>query len=196
MLDHGAGNAKPLLLTAAQIQPTLAQIRIVPLGLGQHKVMGLRRLTSRHNLLVRGVFLTPADILLNGATKKHVLLQHHANHLPQSGQVVLTHIHPVNEHLPLGGVIQPGDQVHQTALAAAGATHNTDDLAGLGGKADMLQNIVPVALRIILKAHIPELYAPLGVLRQIGVLRIGNVNFCIQHLHHTVAAGFTTSQLQ
>ena len=53
--------------------------------------------------------------------EQHRLLGNHGNPPAKLLQVQLPHIHPIHQNLALGGVIKPGDQIHQSGFAGAGS---------------------------------------------------------------------------
>ena len=65
----------------------------------------------------------------------------------------VAHILPVNADAALCYVIEPGNQLAQGALAAAGGTHNGNGFTGLHLQIDMVQDC---QIALICKGHIPD----------------------------------------
>ena len=91
----------------------------------------------------------------------------------------------VQQHRAFGGVIQPGNQVHQSGLAGTGAADDADGLARLGPEGDMLQRGAGRAC--VAGSHVPELH--LAGEGAGGGASVFLIAFQIQHSGETVAAG-------
>ena len=84
------------------------------------------------------------DIFQHGQVReKLIALEHHADALAQGRQILAAigdrltaQLHPARLHRP-----QTVQTAQQGAFAAAGRAHHNDDLTGLDGKADIIQNI-------------------------------------------------------
>ena len=75
--------------------------------------------------------------------EKLIALEHHADALAQGRQILAAvgdrftaQLHPARLHR-----LQTVQTAQQGAFAAAGRPHHNDDLTGLDGKADIIQNI-------------------------------------------------------
>ena len=64
-------------------------------------------------LLVRGVFIAPAEVLLDRAGKEFVFLQHHGDGTAQSIQIIVAHVHAAKRQLAAGHVVQTRDELHE-----------------------------------------------------------------------------------
>ena len=84
------------------------------------------------------------DIFQHGQVReKLIALEHHADALAQGRQILAAvgdrltaQLHPARLHR-----LQTVQTAQQGAFAAAGRAHHNDDLTGLDGKADIIQNI-------------------------------------------------------
>ena len=84
------------------------------------------------------------DIFQHGQVReKLIALEHHADALAQGRQILAAvgdrltaQLHPARLHR-----LQTVQTAQQGAFAAAGRPHHNDDLTGLDGKADIIQNI-------------------------------------------------------
>ena len=68
---HGQSrsNRHPLFLSAGYIYAALAELCIITVRKGHYKIMCLRGFAGRNNFFIRGIFLAPAQIVLDGAGK-------------------------------------------------------------------------------------------------------------------------------
>ena len=112
------------------------------------------------------------------------LLQHHGHFAAQDVQVVIPHIHAAHLHGAGLGVVQAGDQLHQTGLCTAGAADDAQRLAGLDGKGDIVQHRTARTM-LILKGNMVELDAAIPDLLH-RLLGRGQVRGLVQHFHDTL----------
>ena len=144
-------------------------------------------LQAPDHLLVGGVLLAPAQVLLDGAGEQHVLLEHHGHLLPQGLHVVVPHVHAAHQHPALGGVVQPGDELHQGGLGGAGAAQDAHGLAGLDVQVDVFQallaGVLGVAEADVLKDH----RAVLDLLHRI--LPVLQIALLVEQLGNTLGGG-------
>ena len=117
-------------MAAGHVGTPLLDKGIVAVGELGNKIVGAGQLTGVDQLLVGGVQVAPTQIFFNGAGKQHVLLQHHRHLAAQGIQIVFTHVYPTHLYGAFGGIVQPGDQLDQGGLAAAGAADDPHRLAG------------------------------------------------------------------
>ena len=119
LFQQGTGNTKPLLLSAGYVGTTLLNISIILVGEGLNELISLCLAAGMEHFLVRGIFVAPAEIVLDGAGEEHVLLQYDGNLVAQCFQIIVTHIVAAHANLAIGYVIQPGNQVDQRGFGAA-----------------------------------------------------------------------------
>ena len=118
-LEQGTGDAQPLLLPAGDVHAPLAQVGVQALWHPLQKFGGAGHPAGRPQLLVARVRFPPPQILPHGAGEENVLLEHDAHRVPQSPEIVLPHIPAAHPDRPLGGVVQPGNELHQGSLGRA-----------------------------------------------------------------------------
>ena len=76
----------------------------------------------------------------HGAPEQHGLLRHVADLVAQGLQVVVAHVHAVDQHLALAGVIEARHEIDKRRLAGAGGADERHRLALLGGEVDAFQH--------------------------------------------------------
>ncbi len=109
--------------------------------------MGLCYLSGGLYLLHCGIFVAPAQVLLYGARKKFVFLQHHPYPAVQLIEVVLLNIAPIDNDLPCCGIIEAWNQLQQSGFTGTGSPHDSYGGTRLYIKTDIMQYIV-IAARI------------------------------------------------
>ncbi|MPN35834.1 hypothetical protein SDC9_183336 [bioreactor metagenome] len=100
-----AGDAKPLLLAARNIDAALSQIRIVTVWERHDEIVRLRRFARSRDFFVGCVFVAPFHIFPDGAGKQNVFLQHHAHRIVQIVQLIGFNVGASDEYPPLADVI-------------------------------------------------------------------------------------------
>ncbi len=90
--------------------------------------------------LAGGVRSAVGDVLGNGSGEEERLLQHESHLLPHARQLHLAQVVAVDEHPPLLGVEEAGQQGNQGALASTSLADEGDGLAWEGFEGDLLEN--------------------------------------------------------
>lgn len=135
-----------------------------PSGQLIHKLPGLGDRQRLFNLPVCGVPLAPAHVLPDCTCKEHRFLGHYANLTSQLFKGIVPDIHTVDQDASLGCIIEAGDEVDQSGLAAARTTDDAHRLARLDGKGDGIQfQLAPsiIGEGDILKLHLGAAGNPL-----------------------------------
>ena len=76
----------------------------------------------------------------HGALEQHGLLRHVADLVAQGLQVVVAHVHAVDQHLAFADVIEARHEVDQRRFAGAGGSDERHGLALRGGEADTFEH--------------------------------------------------------
>ena len=87
-----------------------------------------------------------------------VFLEHYGYLVPQDLCVVFADIHTAYTDRALVHIVETADQVHQTALARAGAADDADGLAAFDMEVDIGEGILPASV-LIRKIHMVEINA-------------------------------------
>ena len=81
------------------------------------------------------------QVALDGAAEQNALLGHIAQQAVELLLRHLPHIDAIDGHAAAGDIIKAGDEVEQAGFAAAGGADDGCGLAGVCGKADVLQRV-------------------------------------------------------
>ena len=126
-----------------------------------------------------------ADVFSDGVFKQSVVLEHHAEFLPQSMEGIAAHIPPVHQNAALIRVIQAKQQGDQSGFARAGGADDAQSLSRAQGKGNVGQ---VVFLLIIGEGHIlknhPEAAIPCG-----GLFHLKQIRGSVQHFHDPLSRG-------
>ena len=141
ILEQGPGDGQALALAAGQGGAGLRQGGVVALGQGADEVVGVGLPGGRLHRLP-GRRLAVGDVVVHGIHEQQGLLGDDADALAQLPGVELPQVDAVQGHPAAGGVEEPGHQVHQGGLAAAGAAHQGDGLALAHLQVDPPQHLV------------------------------------------------------
>ena len=86
---------------------------VIPVRHGGDELIRARKLAGMTQLLIRGVFIAPAEIFGDRAGKEFVFLQHHGDGTAQSIQIIVAHVHAAKRQLAAGHVVQTRDELHE-----------------------------------------------------------------------------------
>ena len=160
---------------------------VIAIGHAVNKLVGAGRPTGLDAFLFGGIGVAPAQVLQNGAGKEGVFLQYHRHLVAQGFHVVLPHVHAAYAYRALIHVVQPADEVDQTALARASAADDANGFAGADVQVDVGQGILAAAV-LIGEAHVVEVDAAVGHVVN-GLLRVVQVRSFGKYLLNSADAG-------
>ena len=182
LLHESPGDGEPLALAAGEVAAILLQEEVQPAGLALHHLLRLGQGQGPPEPLVRGVLTAPEEVFPDAALEELGALGHHAHLLPEGILGEGADILAVQQDGAGSGVVKPGDEVHESALAAAGAADDADGVPWLRREGDAAE--AGGASPLIGEAHIPELHggSALG-----GGLRLGGIGHA--GLHRQDGAG-------
>ncbi len=156
--DHRARDSDPLALPTRQRRPALADDRVVPLGQGLDERVGVRLRRGGDDVVAGRLRAAVGDVLPDGRMEQLRLLQHEGDVLAEGAGRHLADVDAVDEHLAAGGVVEPGNQARQRALAAAAAADQADHLPWRGRERDVVEH---GSSWHVGERHVTELHAPL-----------------------------------
>src|SRR5699024_2677801 len=110
LFQQGAGDAQALFLAAGNIGAALLDPGVVLIRELLDKFVGLGQLAGFQDLVIGGVRVAPAQVVLDGAGKQHVLLQHNGHLVAQCFQVIFPHVVAAYLDGAFGHIVQAGDQ--------------------------------------------------------------------------------------
>ena len=141
VLQEDSGDGDALLLSAGQQRAPLAHVGVKAVGHGQNVVVDLGLAGGVDDLFLGGAGLAVADVFQNGVGKEEDVLLHHADVFPQGLLRHLPNVQPVDGDGAVSHVVEPGNQLAEGSLAAAGGTDNGDGLAGRHVETDVVEDI-------------------------------------------------------
>src|SRR5690606_19724135 len=86
------------------------------------------------------------DVLAYRATEQVRLLGHHDDGATQIGRGQVAYVDPVQSHVPVGGVVEPGDELGYRGLSRAGGADQGDRLTGRDVQVEVWQHRRAVAV--------------------------------------------------
>ena len=131
-------------------------------------------------LLVRGVFVAPAEIFGDRTRKQLVFLQHHGNGVAQRLQIIIAHVHAAERQPAAGDIVQTRDELHERGLGRARAADDADRLAGTDVQINVIEHLF-VRLGGVDKTHMVKINGAVAHGHD-RVLRILNVRLFLDHL--------------
>ena len=186
-LEQGAGDAQALLLAAGDVVAAALDAGVVAVGHAVDELVGAGRAAGLDALLLGGARVAPAQVVEDGAGEEGVLLQHDCDLIPQRLHVVVPDVYAAHAHGALVDVVEAADEVHEAALAGAGAADDAYRLAGLDVQVDVGEDGLAAAV-LIGEADVVEVYAAVGDLGN-GLGGVAQVGLLIEHLADTADAG-------
>ena len=152
----GAGQRDELALAGRQVAAAFGDLVVVAAGQPGDHVVRAGRPGRRLDLGVAGVRPGVRDRVPDRAGEQVRLLRDDAELVPVAGQVVVADVGAVDQDLPAGRVVEPGDELDQRGLARAGLADQGDGLARLDGEADPVQRVVVASLAVA-EVHVAQL---------------------------------------
>jgi hypothetical protein len=83
--EHGSGDGEELRLPLAEVAGTLRWHGLIDLGQPTNEMVGVRDSGRPHDLLIRGIQATEADVLHDRGGEQESVLQHHPELAAQVG---------------------------------------------------------------------------------------------------------------
>ena len=164
---------KPLLLTAGQLQATVADHRIKTVRLIRDKVVDIGPLTRVDKLCFRSIGLDIEQVLPDRSVEQVCVLGHDADIAAQEGQIKLFDIDPVEEHLAAYRVVEARNQVYKCTLARTRRTYDCDAAAGIKLESHVFKDL---SGRLVVEIHVLELNASLCVIRSDRIRSVLNLH--------------------
>ena len=139
-LQHGAGDRHALLLAARELQPALADLRLVALRQRPDERVDLRVLGGRLDLGVARAVAAVADVVEDRVVEQHGILRNHADGGAQRTLRHLADVLPVDQDPPGGRLVEPEQEPGDRRLAGARRPDDGDRLARLRLERDAAQD--------------------------------------------------------
>src|ERR1700721_106866 len=140
VVRKGAGEADELFLTSGERSPALAN-RLGELEWKRaDKVAHVDLIGSTLQALIRNPLRAEANVVRDGAGEEERILQYDTEAVAKDLQVVLAHVHAVNQDAAALNVIEAHHQAGNGCLARAGVADNGGGLVRLDSKADAAED--------------------------------------------------------
>ena len=186
ILQEDPGDGHALLLAAGEEGAALTDIGVEALGHSQDILVDLGLFRSLDDLLHGGVGLAVADVLENGVGKEEHILLDDADVLVDGPLGHVPDVVAVELDGAVGDLIEPGDQLAEGGLAAAGGADDGDGLAGLHMQAHAPQD---VQLAVIGEGHILHIDGTAHILQLHGIGLILEGRLRAHDVHEPVQTG-------
>ena len=180
LFQQRAGDAQALLLAAGDVRAALLDIGVIAVRHGGNEFIRTREHAGVTELLVRGVFVAPAEIFGDRTRKQLVFLQHHGNGVAQRLQIIIAHVHAAERQPAAGDIVQTRDELHERGLGRARAADDADRLAGTDVQINVIEHLF-VRLGGVDKAHVVKVDRTVAHGHD-RVLRLADIRPLLEHL--------------
>ena len=137
--QHGAGNGQALALAAGQSAAAFPHPGIIAIGQVHYLVVQLGDFGGVDNVRLGGVGHPVGNVVPDGGVKEKNILLDNAHIAAQGFQGELPDVHAVDGHPAVGNIIKAGQQVDDSAFAAARRAQDGGYLPRFGGNVDAFQ---------------------------------------------------------
>ena len=134
---QGTGNGKSLFLAAGKVFTVLFQHKIKLSRFTLYYLFSLCCGKCLPQILVRGIFPAPFQIVSDRAFEKSCLLWNNADSGAEITSGVIFNILTIQQNSSFAGIIESGDQIYQSGFSASCTTDNTYGLSLFYRKTDM-----------------------------------------------------------
>src|SRR5213078_2387961 len=138
--EESARDRDPLTLASRELDPALADLRVVPAREPDDEVVRVSRLRRRDHVRLAGLGPGVGDVLGDrGREEDRVLLDD--RELPaEVGDAEVAEVGTVKLDVSGGRVVEPRKQADQRALPRPGRAHDAEPSAGFDGERDVAQD--------------------------------------------------------
>ena len=179
---HRASQGEALALTTAEAHALLTDegVEAVRQLVGKG---GLRDFERLRKLGLAGVRLAEQNVIAHARAKQRGVLEGHRDVLAQLLASEVTDVHPVEQNLTRGDIVEPGGECGQGALAASGDADESHRFTRFDHQVNALEQLIAARLDVgELEVHVLELQAAKRCLNGLAIGWIHDFNRSIQHL--------------
>ena len=149
LFQKGAGDTQTLLLSAGYIVSALLDVGVVSRpGRCWIKSSAQARRAGSLTFFVSGIRIAPAQVVIDAAGEKHIVLKYDGYLISQRGHIVVLYVAASDPYLSGCHIVKTADQGDQTGFCTSGRTDDTDRLAGTDVKCDILKHRLGAVLFI------------------------------------------------
>ena len=187
LFQKSAGDAQALLLAAGYIGSALLDPGVISIRKTVDELIRTGLAAGFLTFLQGGVFLSPAQVIQDGAGEEDIFLQNYGHLIPKGLKVIGADVFSSHADASCAHVVQAADQADQAGFAASRPADDADGLSRADVQLDVVQGFFPASV-LIGEAHMVEIDASVCKrgLRFLRACQIGNL---IQHLRDTFRAG-------
>ena len=156
--EEGTGDGQELPLAGGDVGCILVQDGVVAVGKGAHEVVRVSGLGGGHHLVGAGAALAVGDVVADAPREEPGVLQHHAEHLADTGAGQLVCVDAVQVDVSAVDLVEAHQKIDDGGLARPGRPHDGDRLTrvhvqvevlderlvGLVSEGDVLQDDAPL----------------------------------------------------
>ena len=184
--QHRAGDGEQPLLPLADVAAVLRDHGVVPGGETEDGIVDARGLGGAHNVVHRRALAAVGDVFKHRALEHPRLLQHHGVTAAQRVARHAADLAAVHEDMPGIHIIEAHQQVDERRLARAGVADDGDDLAGVCGEGQIVQNGFSGQVS---ETHVLSLHAAGHMLQNGGAGRVRALLGFVQQREHALGGG-------
>src|SRR5918992_1244249 len=144
--QEGAGERDALALPAGEVDPALADERVVAVRQLVDEDVDAGRVARGQHVLPGRIRPRRKEVLAQRYGEEDGLLSHERHGAPQLGEVGRPCLDAAHEHAARGRVVEAGKEVEQRRLAGARRAADGDDLARSDGEVDAAQHLRAAAV--------------------------------------------------
>src|SRR5207249_10537707 len=138
--EECARDGDPLTLSSRKLDPTLADLRVVPVWKPDDELVGVRRLRRRDHLGPARAGSGVGDVFGDRRGEKHRILLDDGELPAEISDAEVAQIGPVEVDMSGGRVVEPGEEADESALARAGGAHDAEPRSRFDGERDVVQD--------------------------------------------------------
>src|SRR5581483_250728 len=184
VFEDRARDREPLALTAGELEPELADDRVVALRHRHNEIMGVRRLRRSDDVLHALRRVAVRDVAPHRIVEEKGVLRDHAYLGTQRFQREVADIVAVERDFSRGDVVEARHEIGEGALADARYADDGDHFPRTYFEIDIFQD----ELARVAKRHIMELDRLGKAPRRLGVGRIPDLLFAVQDFENSFRA--------
>jgi hypothetical protein len=140
VLQNGAGDGEALALAAGKRDAFFADDGVEALGFLHDEIVGVGVFGGGDDFVVRRAEPAQLDVPADGVVEQNVFLRDDGDLVPQVARGNLAQIHAADFDRAACGVVKTQEQVGERGFAGAAGADERDELAGLDGEVDVVQD--------------------------------------------------------
>ncbi len=185
VLQERARQRDALPLASRELRAALPDLSVVAPGQPRDELVRVGRLGRGDDLVAARTRRGVCDVVGDAEREQDRLLQDHGELAAQVRELVRPQVDVVEQDLPLGRIVEAGEQADERGLAGAGGPHYAEPCAPRDITGDVVQD-GPV--RSIGERHVAERDGPAGAPDGSGVRPLGHLGLLVEQREGTLGA--------